>query len=110
MIIIWLTNLYFGILWFIKSLSQVKKERSKSLAVFGTLVSPKLRDAQLSFETGLKVLLSSFCLSCALITFSIYEDNYFAFSLNKFPSYFLTYSFGKTGRDSKCAVINAICF
>ncbi|KMT14138.1 hypothetical protein BVRB_4g079600 isoform A [Beta vulgaris subsp. vulgaris] len=35
---------------------QVKKERSKSLAVFGTLVSPKLRDAQLSFETALEKL------------------------------------------------------
>ncbi|XP_039026753.1 coiled-coil domain-containing protein 115-like [Hibiscus syriacus] len=32
---------------------QVQKERSKSLSVFGTLVSPKLRAAQLSFETAL---------------------------------------------------------
>ncbi|KAL2895209.1 hypothetical protein RDABS01_011118 [Bienertia sinuspersici] len=32
---------------------QVQKERSKSLAVFGTLVSPKLRVAQISFETAL---------------------------------------------------------
>lgn len=35
---------------------QVKKERSKSLSVFGTLVSPKLRAAQLSFETALETL------------------------------------------------------
>ncbi|XWS26026.1 hypothetical protein CRYUN_Cryun27aG0118200 [Craigia yunnanensis] len=31
---------------------QAQKERCKSLSVFGTLVSPKLRAAQLSFETG----------------------------------------------------------
>lgn len=36
---------------------RVQKERSKSLAVFGTLVSPKLRGAQLSFETALETLL-----------------------------------------------------
>ncbi|KAJ8433558.1 hypothetical protein Cgig2_018111 [Carnegiea gigantea] len=35
---------------------RVQKERSKSLAVFGTLVSPKLRAAQLSFETALGTL------------------------------------------------------
>ncbi|XVF35814.1 hypothetical protein REPUB_Repub19eG0003200 [Reevesia pubescens] len=35
---------------------QVQQERSKSLAVFGTLVSPKLRAAQLSFETALETL------------------------------------------------------
>ncbi|KAI3980646.1 hypothetical protein MKX01_025211 [Papaver californicum] len=35
---------------------QVGKERSKSLSVFGTLVSPKLRSAQLSFETALEIL------------------------------------------------------
>ncbi|WRX31272.1 hypothetical protein QQP08_023759 [Theobroma cacao] len=35
---------------------QVQKERSKSLSVFGTLVSPKLRAAQLSFETALETL------------------------------------------------------
>ncbi|KAK8705765.1 hypothetical protein V6N13_049357 [Hibiscus sabdariffa] len=34
----------------------VQKERSKSLSVFGTLVSPKLRAAQLSFETALETL------------------------------------------------------
>ncbi|OWM81170.1 coiled-coil domain-containing protein 115 isoform X2 [Punica granatum] len=34
----------------------VKKERSKSLSVFGTLVSPKLRAAQASFETALDIL------------------------------------------------------
>lgn len=31
-------------------------ERSKSLSVFGTLVSPKLRSAQVSFETALEIL------------------------------------------------------
>ncbi|XP_057489995.1 uncharacterized protein LOC130775996 isoform X2 [Actinidia eriantha] len=30
---------------------QMQKERSKSLSMFGTLVSPKLRSAQISFET-----------------------------------------------------------
>ncbi|GAV88145.1 hypothetical protein CFOL_v3_31568 [Cephalotus follicularis] len=37
-------------------LDQIQKERSKSLSVFGTLVSPKLRAAQLSFETALETL------------------------------------------------------
>jgi hypothetical protein len=31
---------------------EIKKERAKSLSVFGGLVSPKLRGAQQSFETG----------------------------------------------------------
>uniref|UniRef100_A0A7N0U2X1 Vacuolar ATPase assembly protein VMA22 n=1 Tax=Kalanchoe fedtschenkoi TaxID=63787 RepID=A0A7N0U2X1_KALFE len=35
---------------------QVQKERAKSLSVFGTLVSPKLRSAQLTFETALETL------------------------------------------------------
>uniref|UniRef100_A0A2P2L6T3 Vacuolar ATPase assembly protein VMA22 n=2 Tax=Rhizophora mucronata TaxID=61149 RepID=A0A2P2L6T3_RHIMU len=35
---------------------QVQKERGKWLSVFGTLVSPKLRAAQLSFETALEML------------------------------------------------------
>ncbi|KAK9740171.1 hypothetical protein RND81_03G016700 [Saponaria officinalis] len=35
---------------------QVQKERVKSLAVFGTLVSPKLRSAQSSFETSVETL------------------------------------------------------
>ncbi|XP_018451076.1 uncharacterized protein LOC108822481 isoform X2 [Raphanus sativus] len=35
---------------------EVKKERAKSLSVFGGLVSPKLRGAQLSFETALETL------------------------------------------------------
>ncbi|OMP07588.1 hypothetical protein COLO4_07215 [Corchorus olitorius] len=35
---------------------QVQKERLKSLSVFGALVSPKLRTAQLSFETALETL------------------------------------------------------
>ncbi|KAH1121441.1 hypothetical protein J1N35_004601 [Gossypium stocksii] len=34
----------------------VQKERSKSLSMFGTLVSPKLRAAQLSFEAALETL------------------------------------------------------
>ncbi|KAJ3678543.1 hypothetical protein LUZ60_002346 [Juncus effusus] len=34
--------------------NEMQKERSKSLAVFGKLVSPKLRTAQVSFETGLE--------------------------------------------------------
>ncbi|KAM7259387.1 hypothetical protein ACFE04_015128 [Oxalis oulophora] len=33
---------------------QVQKVRSKSLSVFGGLVSPKLRESQLSFETALE--------------------------------------------------------
>ncbi|KAJ8774258.1 hypothetical protein K2173_009689 [Erythroxylum novogranatense] len=40
----------------LKADDQVQKERSKSLSVFGTLVSPKLRSAQLSFETALEML------------------------------------------------------
>uniref|UniRef100_A0A804ISY8 Vacuolar ATPase assembly protein VMA22 n=1 Tax=Musa acuminata subsp. malaccensis TaxID=214687 RepID=A0A804ISY8_MUSAM len=36
--------------------SDVQKERSKSLSVFGTLVSPKLRGAQVSFETALDAI------------------------------------------------------
>ncbi|GAB2243532.1 hypothetical protein Droror1_Dr00023660 [Drosera rotundifolia] len=36
---------------------QVQKERHKSLAVFGTFVSPKLRTAQLSFETALEAII-----------------------------------------------------
>ncbi|KAJ9165846.1 hypothetical protein P3X46_020670 [Hevea brasiliensis] len=35
---------------------QVQKKRSRSLSVFGTLVSPQLRAAQLSFETALETL------------------------------------------------------
>ncbi|GMY28078.1 coiled-coil domain-containing protein 115 [Fagus crenata] len=35
---------------------QVQRERSKSLSMFGTLVSPKLRAAQLSFETALETV------------------------------------------------------
>ncbi|CAN7127773.1 hypothetical protein BRARA_G01089 [Brassica rapa] len=35
---------------------EVKREREKSLSVFGGLVSPKLRGAQLSFETALETL------------------------------------------------------
>uniref|UniRef100_A0A5B7BCK6 Vacuolar ATPase assembly protein VMA22 n=1 Tax=Davidia involucrata TaxID=16924 RepID=A0A5B7BCK6_DAVIN len=36
--------------------NQVQKERSKSLSMFGALVSPKLRVAQFSFETALEAL------------------------------------------------------
>ncbi|CAL9076318.1 uncharacterized protein LOC135636752 [Musa acuminata AAA Group] len=36
--------------------SDIQKERSKSLSVFGTLVSPKLRGAQVSFETALDAI------------------------------------------------------
>ncbi|KAF5955974.1 hypothetical protein HYC85_008830 [Camellia sinensis] len=35
---------------------QIQKERSKSLSMFGTLVSPKLRAGQLSFEMALDTL------------------------------------------------------
>ncbi|KAK3226969.1 hypothetical protein Dsin_006831 [Dipteronia sinensis] len=35
---------------------EVQKMRSKSLSVFGGLVSPRLRASQLSFETGLETL------------------------------------------------------
>ncbi|KAL3619824.1 hypothetical protein CASFOL_034736 [Castilleja foliolosa] len=37
--------------------NQAKKERLKSLSMFGTLVSPKLRAIQLSFETALETLI-----------------------------------------------------
>ncbi|XP_048558275.1 coiled-coil domain-containing protein 115-like [Triticum urartu] len=36
--------------------SQVQKARSKALSVFGALVSPKLRTAQVSFETALELI------------------------------------------------------
>ncbi|KAK4434112.1 hypothetical protein Salat_0573900 [Sesamum alatum] len=36
--------------------NQAQKERSKTLSMFGTLVSPKLRATQLSFETALEML------------------------------------------------------
>ncbi|XAR62968.1 hypothetical protein NMG60_11022729 [Bertholletia excelsa] len=36
--------------------NQIQKERLKLLSMFGTLVSPKLRAAQLSFETALDIL------------------------------------------------------
>lgn len=36
--------------------NHIKKERAKTLSMFGTLVSPKLRAAQLSFETVLEAL------------------------------------------------------
>lgn len=35
---------------------QVQKERSRTLSTFGTLVSPKLRSAQLSFENALEII------------------------------------------------------
>ncbi|XP_023525224.1 coiled-coil domain-containing protein 115 [Cucurbita pepo subsp. pepo] len=35
---------------------QVQKERSHTLSMFGTLVSPKLRSAQLSFENALEII------------------------------------------------------
>ncbi|CAL0305900.1 unnamed protein product [Lupinus luteus] len=35
---------------------QVQKEQAKSLSVFGILISPKLRDSQLSFEKALETL------------------------------------------------------
>ncbi|KAL0545341.1 hypothetical protein IC582_015220 [Cucumis melo] len=35
---------------------QVQKERSRTLSTFGTLVSPKLRLAQLSFENALEII------------------------------------------------------
>ncbi|CAL1355302.1 unnamed protein product [Linum trigynum] len=35
---------------------RVKNERSKTLAVFGTLVSPKLRASQLSFEKAIEMI------------------------------------------------------
>ncbi|TKY62504.1 Coiled-coil domain-containing protein 115 [Spatholobus suberectus] len=36
--------------------AEVQKERSKSLSVFGVLISPKLRASQLSFERALETL------------------------------------------------------
>ncbi|XP_011074083.1 coiled-coil domain-containing protein 115 isoform X2 [Sesamum indicum] len=36
--------------------NQAQKERFKTLSMFGTLVSPKLRATQLSFETALEML------------------------------------------------------
>ncbi|XP_038899348.1 uncharacterized protein LOC120086671 [Benincasa hispida] len=36
---------------------QVRKEQSRTLSTFGTLVSPKLRSAQLSFENALEIIM-----------------------------------------------------
>ncbi|XP_027914016.1 coiled-coil domain-containing protein 115-like isoform X2 [Vigna unguiculata] len=36
--------------------AEIQKERSKSLSVFGVLISPKLRASQLSFEKALETL------------------------------------------------------
>ncbi|MQL96501.1 hypothetical protein Taro_029174 [Colocasia esculenta] len=36
---------------------QIQKKRLKSLSMFGTLISPKLREAQVSFETALESLI-----------------------------------------------------
>ncbi|RDX79067.1 hypothetical protein CR513_40556, partial [Mucuna pruriens] len=41
----------------VKSSGMVQKERSKSLSVFGVLISPKLRASQLSFERALETLI-----------------------------------------------------
>lgn len=40
----------------IRTVDTVHRERSKSLSVFGTLVSPKLRDAQISFENAMETI------------------------------------------------------
>ncbi|RZC20739.1 hypothetical protein D0Y65_007199 [Glycine soja] len=37
--------------------AEVQNERSKSLSVFGVLISPKLRASQLSFEKALETLI-----------------------------------------------------
>lgn len=37
--------------------AEVQNERSKSLSIFGVLISPKLRASQLSFEKALETLI-----------------------------------------------------
>ena len=49
---LWNLTIDGHIQWNLLLLFQVQKQRHKSLSVFGTLVSPKLRAAQFSFETG----------------------------------------------------------
>ncbi|XP_071703877.1 uncharacterized protein [Rutidosis leptorrhynchoides] len=39
-----------------KTENPLHKDRAKVLSMFGTLVSPKLRDSQLSFETAVKTI------------------------------------------------------
>ncbi|KAG9151512.1 hypothetical protein Leryth_023490 [Lithospermum erythrorhizon] len=51
---------------------QVHKERFKSLSMFGTLVSPKLRSAQLSFETALAILVEAANMRASLL--SAYDE------------------------------------
>ncbi|GAA0172882.1 hypothetical protein LIER_26616 [Lithospermum erythrorhizon] len=51
---------------------QVQKERLKSLSMFGTLVSPKLRSAQLSFETALAILVEAANMRASLL--SAYDE------------------------------------
>ncbi|KAL0755236.1 hypothetical protein Bca101_092904 [Brassica carinata] len=48
--------------------AEIKKERAKSLSVFGGLVSPKLRGAQLSFETALETLVEIANTRAAMLT------------------------------------------
>ncbi|GAA0185430.1 hypothetical protein LIER_32718 [Lithospermum erythrorhizon] len=51
---------------------QVHKERFKSRSMFGTLVSPKLRSAQLSFETALDMLVETANIRASLL--SAYDE------------------------------------
>ncbi|CAK8569192.1 unnamed protein product [Lathyrus sativus] len=46
---------------------EVQKERHKSLSVFGVLISPKLRDSQLSFEKALETLVEIANMRSALL-------------------------------------------
>ncbi|XP_010536480.1 PREDICTED: coiled-coil domain-containing protein 115 [Tarenaya hassleriana] len=47
---------------------EIKEERKKSLSVFGTLVSPKLRSSQLSFETAVETLVEIANMRSSLIS------------------------------------------
>ncbi|CAA2964944.1 Hypothetical predicted protein [Olea europaea subsp. europaea] len=49
-----------------------QRERSKSLSMFGTLVSPKLRASQVSFETALEMLVEISNMRASLL--SVYDQ------------------------------------
>ncbi|XP_065848194.1 uncharacterized protein [Euphorbia lathyris] len=60
---------------------QVEKGRSRSLSTFGTLVSPKLRTAQLSFETALETLVEIANIRSSLL--SSFDQVYKELNANK---------------------------
>ncbi|KAF9603685.1 hypothetical protein IFM89_037448 [Coptis chinensis] len=75
---------------------QVQKERSKSLSVFGKLVSPKLREAQVSFETALETLIKIANVRSLMLSAhaQVQQDLHGTFDL--------CYNSRKIGKDGSC--------